>query len=286
MMVRRAIGIGLALFGLAMLYGAAAAQNLTSVFVPRRTLGEQVEMLRPGVQVYLPASATGPVPAMVFFHGCGGKRPMHTAYSQAIADAGFAAVLVDSFEPRGIGRFGAMTQVCSATRLMGQERAADVFAALEIARATEGIDPERLVLAGWSHGGWTLLDAMSFIGEGERPPALIDGNTSFDGVLGIVPIYPYCGFPARASGRIGPNLPPVEMILAERDMVAPHGDCARLARRAIEDGAEVSYTVWEGVTHAFDDTDAPAIDPRMTYNAEAAARLRARLIEILRETQD
>ena len=170
-------------------------------------------------------------------------------------------------------------------RLMGQERAADVFAALEIARQTENIDADRIVLAGWSHGGWTLLDAMSFVSDGERPPALTDGELSFAGVARIVPIYPYCGFPARASGRIGSDLPPVEMILAERDMVAPHGDCERLARRATETGAEMDYEVWEGVTHAFDDTDAPALDPRMTYDAEAAARLRARLIAILRETQ-
>lgn len=285
-MGRWAIRIGLALAGLTLIYGAAAAQNLTGVFVPRRTLDEQVEMIRPGVQIFLPDSATGPVPAVLFFHGCGGERPMHTAYAAAIAEAGFGALIVDSFEPRGIGRFGAMTQVCSATRLMGQERAADVFAALEIARETDGIDAERLILAGWSHGGWTLLDAMSFVSEGERPPALIDGDVSFDGVLGIVPIYPYCGFPARASGRIGPGLPPVEMVLAERDMVAPHADCERLARQAIEAGAEMDYAVWDGVTHAFDDTDAPAIDPRMTYDAEAAARLRARLIEMLGETQD
>lgn len=285
-MGRRAIRIGLALAGLALIYGAAAAQNLTGVFMPRRTLNEQVEMIRPGVQIFLPETATGSVPAILFFHGCGGERPMHTAYAAAIAEAGFGALVVDSFEPRGIGRFGAMTQVCSATRLMGQERAADVFAAMEIARETDGIDAERLILAGWSHGGWTLLDAMSFVSEGERPPALIDGDVSFDGVLGIVPIYPYCGFPARASGRIGPGLPPVEMVLAERDMVAPHADCERLARQAIEAGAEIDYAVWDGVTHAFDDTDAPAIDPRMTYDAEAAARLRARLIEMLGETQD
>ncbi len=285
-MRRWALRIGLALLGLAVIYGVAAAQNLTSVFIPKRTLDEQVEMLRPGVRVFLPESVDEPVPAILFFHGCGGERPMHTAYAEAIAEAGFGALLVDSFAPRGIGRLGAMTQVCSATRLMGQERAADVFAALEIARETDGVDPERLVLAGWSHGGWTLLDAMSFVSEGVRPPALIDGDVSFDGVVRIVPIYPYCGFPARASGRIGPGLPPVEMVLAERDMVAPHADCERLAHRAIEAGVEMDYAVWEDVTHAFDDTDAPAIDPRMTYNPEAAARLRARLIQILGETQD
>lgn len=285
-MRRWLIRTGLILLGLGLVYGAAAAQNLSGLLVPERTLNEHVEMLRPGVGIVRPGAVDGPVPAIIFFHGCGGERPMHLAHARAIAEAGFAAIIIDSFEPRGIGRFAAMTQVCSALRLWGQERAADVFAALEIARETDGIDAERLVLAGWSHGGWTLLDAMSFVSEGVRPPSLTDGEAGFDGVVRIVPIYPYCGFPARASGRIGPGLPPVEMTLAERDRVAPRGDCERLARQAVAAGADITFDVWEGVTHAFDDTDAPALDPRMTYDAEAAARLRARLIEILRETQD
>lgn len=280
------IRTGLALLGAGLIFGTAVAWSLTGIFVPQRTLAEQVELLRPGVEVFLPEAAGGPVPAILFFHGCGGQRPMHTAHAEAITEAGFAAIIVDSFEPRGIGRFSAMTQVCSALRLRGQERAADVFAALEIARQAEGVDPDRLVLAGWSHGGWTLLDAMSYASDGVRPPALADIDTDFEGVVRIVPVYPYCGFPARASGRIGPGLPPVEMILAGRDRVAPHGDCVRLADQAADEGAEIDYTIWADVTHAFDDMDTPALDPRMDYDPEAAARLRGQLIEILRETQD
>lgn len=285
-MRRWAIRTGLVLLAGLALYTVAAAQNLTGAFVPRRTLDEQVELLRPGVEIVLPEHVSEPVPAIIFFHGCGGERPMHMAHAAAIAEAGYAAIVVDSFEPRGIGRFAAMTQVCAALRLMGQERAADVFAALEIARGVPAIDSQHIVLAGWSHGGWTLLDAMSFVSEDRRPTALSDGEAGFDGVVRIVPIYPYCGFPARASGRIGAGLPPVDMILAGRDMVAPNGDCIRLAEQAEAHGADIAVEVWEGLTHAFDDTDAPALDPRMEYNAEAAARLRARLIGILAQAQD
>jgi len=271
---------------LALIYTAAAAQNLTQTFVPRRTIAQHIELIAPSVTILLPESQSAPVPAIIFFHGCGGQRPMHIDHAEAITEAGFGVLVVDSFAPRGIGRAEAMTQVCSALRLWGQERAADVFAAVEIARQTDGIDANRLVLAGWSHGGWTLLDALSFASDGTRPPSLTTGEFNFDGVTRIIPIYPYCGFPARASGHIGPGLPPVEMILAERDMVAPHADCERLASRAESAGAEIDYAIWPGVTHAFDDTDAPAIDPRMNYNAESAARLRRQLIDALQRTQD
>ncbi len=277
---------GLALVGVGLMYVAAAAQNLTQSFVPRRSLAEHMEMIAPSVTIILPEERSTPAPAILFFHGCGGQRPMHADHAEAIADAGFAVFVVDSFTPRGIGRFEAMTQVCSALRLWGQERSADVFAALEIARQTDGVDPDRLVLAGWSHGGWTLLDALSFANDGVRLPALTTGNINFDGVVQIIPIYPYCGFPARASGHIGPGLPAIDMVLAERDMVAPHADCVRLARQAVSAGAEIDYSIWPGVTHAFDDTDAPALDPRMDYDAAAAARLRNQLVNALRRTED
>lgn len=278
------IGIGfLAAFGV---FAAAAAQSLSGLFVPQRSLEDQIELIRPGITVFLPETIEAAVPAAIFFHGCGGRRPMHFDHAEALRDAGFGVLVVDSFEPRGIGRLEAMTQVCTATRLMGQERAADVFAAIEIARETHGIDANRLVLVGWSHGGWTLLDALSFVSEGRGPSALEGETVSLAGVARVVPVYPYCGFPSRAAGRLGPGMPPVEMILSGRDMVAPKSDCVALAEEAAASGADMEYEVWEGLTHAFDDTDAPAIDFRMQYNAEAAARLRARLIETLRETQD
>jgi dienelactone hydrolase len=276
----------LSVIGIGLIYAAAAAQNLTHAFVPRRTLDEHVALIAPSVTILLPEDRSAPVPTIIFFHGCGGQRPMHMDHAEAIADAGFGVLVVNSFAPRGIGRFEAMTQVCAALRLWGQERSADVFAAMEIARQTDGVDPDRLVLAGWSHGGWTLLDAMSFASEEIRPPTLTSGAINFDGVDRIIPIYPYCGFPARGSGHIGPGLPAVEMILAERDMIAPHGDCERLARRAESAGAAIDYAIWPGVTHAFDDTDAPALDPRMDFDAEAAARLRDQLIAALQRTQD
>lgn len=280
------IWTGAALLGLILIYAVTAAQNLGGVFVPQRTLDAQTALLQPGIEIRLPADAVQPVPAVLLFHGCGGQRPMHLAYADAITQAGFAAVLVDSFSPRQIGRFAAMTQVCSGLRLHGQERAADVFAALEIVRAAPEIDSQRLVLAGWSHGGWTLLDAASFAGNGDRPSALADRAGSFHGIARIVAIYPYCGFPARASGQLSPGLPPIDIILAGDDMVAPIADCERLARRAGTAGADLSYEIWSDVTHAFDDPDAPALDPRMSYDADAARRLRVRLISILQETQD
>ncbi|MEE2526555.1 dienelactone hydrolase family protein [Hyphobacterium sp. HN65] len=285
-MHRWLIRTGFVLLGGILVFAAAAAQSLSGLFVPQRTLDQQIDLIAPGVTVFLPERTQTPVPAAIFFHGCGGRRPMHFDHAEALQDAGFAVLVVDSFEPRGIGRLEAMTQVCTATRLTGQERAADVFAAIEIAWQTGGVDPDRLVLFGWSHGGWSLLDALSYVSDGIAPPALVAQSLSLDGVANVVPIYPYCGFPARAAGRMGSGLPPVDMILAGRDMVAPYGDCVRLAEQAVANRADFNFSVWNGLTHAFDDTDAPAIDFRMQYDAAAAERLRLRMIEILQATQD
>src|SRR5207247_789901 len=45
---------------------------------------------------------SGPFPAVVLLHGCGGIRPHFVQWAGAIRDMGYVALLVDSFRPRGI----------------------------------------------------------------------------------------------------------------------------------------------------------------------------------------
>ena len=73
---------------------------------------------------------------------------------------------------------------------------------------------------------------------------------------------------------------PLHVILAGRDIVAPPGACSRLFERMIANGFSVEAETWPDVTHAFDEPNQPP-DPRMEYDADAAARARARIVEIL-----
>jgi dienelactone hydrolase len=270
-------GLTVAVGGLA----ACAAGNAAGWSVPRRSLVQQGELLTGHVSIRIPPGAGHAVPTLVMFHGCGGLRQVQEDYAAAVLDAGYGVMIVGSNAARGIGRFAAMSQVCTALRLWGQERAADVHAAIAMAAADPRVDSANLALIGWSHGGWTILDALGFSGAGQRPAALEGEGVSLpDHVRAAILIYPYCGFPVRTDGRdLDPDIP-VHAILAGNDVVAPAGDCMRLFERAGQAGVRVDYALWDGLTHAFDEPDQPP-DPRMEYDADAAGRARKHLVEIL-----
>ena len=249
-----------------------------SALGPSRSIEEHAEFLLPHIDVRLPSNVEGPVASALLFHGCGGRRAMQDEYADALNAAGFGAIIIDSLEPRGIGRFGAMTQVCTALRLRGQARAADIYAGVELARQTPGVDSDRLVLVGWSHGGWAILDAVTYHADDTRVPGL-SGGTDLAGVRGALLMSPYCGLPARSRNHSIDAGIALDAVLAGRDLVASTADCRRTLDQARDDGAEVTYEVWSGLTHAFDEAGNP--DPRMQYNEGAAQAAHARLIGLL-----
>ncbi|RKQ96696.1 dienelactone hydrolase family protein [Maricaulis maris] len=262
---------------------ASATGNASGVTTPTRSLDAQVELLHDHVETRLPLATTGPVPTVIMLHGCGGLRQVQLAYAEDVLAAGYGVIIVDSLSPRGIDRFGAMSQVCTALRLWGQERAADIPAVIAMAHDNPAIDADRLALVGWSHGGWTVLEALDFAAEGRASPAIApQPDAPLDGVRLAVTMYPYCGFPVRADGRAFPDHIPLRAILAERDMIAPHRDCERLFDRSDAAGIAVDFEVWDGLTHAFDEPNPPP-DPRIEYNAGAAQRARAQLVSWLDE---
>lgn len=276
-----AIGLGTALF-LAVILFAGVMANATEAGISQRPVEAQADFLAPHVEIHLPDGAEGPVPAALMFHGCGGVRQVQADYADALNEAGFAAIIVDSNGARGIGRIGAMTQVCGGFRLWGQERAADVFAAVELARADSRIDGERLTLIGWSHGGWTILDALGFEAQEAAIPALDNRTARLTGVERAIIFYPWCGWPSRTDREGLDTDRPLSIILAGNDLVARKAPCRELAATAMAEDQPVDIETWDGLTHAFDEPNAPAFDPRMRYDAEAAERARERVIAAMR----
>lgn len=232
------------------------------------------------VEIRLPEDAAGPVPAAVLFSGCGGVQPVQSDYAEAALERGWAAVIVDSHAARGIGRLAARSLVCTGLRLRGQDRAADVFEALEIVRADPRLDANRTVLAGWSHGGWTVLDAMAAVEADSEPE-----DQPFAGVAAALLIYPYCGMIIEAdTSPIGDPFP-VTLLLVGKDRIADPEDCRRLAGRREAEGTRIDIVFEPELTHAFDAEEQPW-DPRMEYDAEGAARARALFSEILEAAEN
>ena len=133
-------------------------------------------------------------PTVLLFHGCGGIRPQMAHYAEAAVRLGVRAVVVDSYAPRGWSRAFAMTAVCTGAMFWGRERAGDVLAAAWGAVQDLGADPNRLVLAGFSHGAWSIMDLMTMPLQRTGEAGLLDPSPqSLEGVRGLFLGYAYGG---------------------------------------------------------------------------------------------
>ena len=239
------------------------------------------ERLARHVKVVKPAGK-GPFPVSIQYHGCGGLMPMMDHYAEAAAKAGVAAVIVDSFKPRGMSRLDGHLFVCTGTVLRGGQRAADVHAMLAWLETQGWADKKRIAAAGWSHGGWTLMDAFAQGQHAARLTGLSDANPkTLERLKGLFLVYPYASFPSLTSAR-GWNgaKPKVHAILGGRDMVVGVRNPQRALARLKADGVPVETVMMAEATHSFDDT--MAVDPRTRYRPDLAAKAREHYVAALK----
>ena len=214
-------------------------------------------------------------PAVLMFHGCGGIRPHLQRYGEAAAAAGCRAFLVDSYAPRGWGYGYGISFVCTGLRFWGRERAGDVLAALHGVGARPDVDASRLLLAGWSHGGWSIMDLMTMPLQQPGEAAVADPDPRLlDGVRALFLAYPYGGYGALSRRRGWLRRPAVFGIIAGRDHVTRRPDAERLYR--VAEDCELELWRIAGASHSFDE---PTSVPPMRYDpallAESVGRFRA-----------
>jgi len=194
------------------------------------------------------ATSTEPRPAVVALHGCGGlyRRDgasfdsRYPSYVEHLHRAGYHVLLPDSFTPRG------KPSICTVKRgeptISPEMRRADVVAAVRWLTQQPNVDPKRIVLLGWSHGGITSLNAINSARSGFAAP-----------LAGAVVFYPGCGGLLRAPFKIDI---PVLMLLAEKDDWTPPERCVELAERTRQTQPAVDFTVrvYPDSYHGFDGT--------------------------------
>ena len=103
---------------------------------------------------------SGPFPAIVHLHGCNGLSKAFKdgtdkgQWSEQLAAWGYAVLVVDSFTSRGIA------QICAGNSAT-TSRIADAYGALAYLATQPFVDPNRIALVGFSHGGTTTLGVVS-----------------------------------------------------------------------------------------------------------------------------
>jgi dienelactone hydrolase len=226
--------------------------------------------LMPHATIFRP-DGPGPFPLVIQMHGCVGPRPFERIYAEAARDAGLATLMIDSFRPRGLSRLAGSALVCTGAILRGAERAADLIATHHWAEGQSWVDPGRIAAAGWSHGAWSIMDALAAGPDAARFSGLADlPERPLARLAAAVLVYPYAGYPALTAARgWGDHRPPVAALLCGKDQVVGVRHPARAIDRLERDGVPVDRLFFADATHAFDDEGA----------AHPQARFRPDLLE-------
>jgi len=181
---------------------------------------------------------SGPFPAVVLAHGCNGNRNIERAWGRVLREWGYATFAIDSFGGRGI------KEVCTRLRILTPlQRLPDAYGALHALAAHPSIDPRRIALMGFSHGGaLTMIASTAWAKEIYVP----SGAPSF---RAFFPFYPSCnaGFPERKHASA-----PVRIHAGAADDWTPARPCADLAASLKASGQDVEITIYPAAHHAFD----------------------------------
>lgn len=191
-------------------------------------------------QLSLPPGS-GKVPAVVIGHTVGGVQPyLFHRWVKALNEAGFAALVVDSFGPRGMGSMVTST----ALEINGAYLIADAFSALGVLATHPRIDAGRIAFIGFSMGGGT---APYLIQERFRRAVLGDSPLRFAAAVGH---YPHCHYNFIENQ---PSPVPLFLFLAEKDDWTPAQQCMQYGKLLSERGYKVSVKVYEGANHGYDE---------------------------------
>lgn len=182
-------------------------------------------------------------PTVLMLHGCGGmldrsgRKPSSRTldYAQWLNAQGWHALALDSLSARDEREL--CTQKTGGRRVTQFHRRLDVMGALQHLSEHPEVDPHRVVLLGWSHGGSTVLAATNRrhadVARAPLTPRL------------AVAFYPGCGSERQRGYQ--PNTD-VLLLLGLADDWTPAAPCQDLQ------GPRVQVHAWEGAHHSFDGT--------------------------------
>jgi len=214
--------------------------------------------------LYTPEGAhAATVPAVVMMHGRAGAyssrangvydattlSKRHQAWGRLWAEAGYVALMVDGFGPRGYAqgfpRFGydARPEEVSEVTV----RPLDAYGALAYLRSRPDVAPERIGYLGWSNGGSAGLVTMSL-----DAPAIEHPNPR-TGFAAALIFYPACALKGQFEEDGYLPYAPVEVFHGTADQETSSSRCAALVERSRKMGGEIAITLYRGATHGFDD---------------------------------
>jgi dienelactone hydrolase len=214
--------------------------------VPNTPNDQPVELR---ARLYLPDKPELPLSAVVITPSSGGVKPFREGhYAEALAGAGIAALVVDSFAARGI-----VNSVHDQRLLTRWQVGNDAVAGLRWLSRDERFKPDRIAVLGVSKGGIAALDTALDV----RRRWMRATSVKF---AAHIALSPGCRWVNRSTATTGA---PILFLLAEFDDMTPAQACVERAEQLRGAGnANVEVKVYPGAHHAWEAVTAnPLFDP-------------------------
>ncbi len=178
----------------------------------------------------------GPFPAVVLLHGCEGIAGVadnfYNNWASRLNSWGYLTLVVDSFGPRGD------TMICTSNEIMTRyyiKRVKDAHSAQSYLARKKFVDPKRIAVMGWSHGGTSTIASVS-----ERP------GENFVPFQASIAFYPYC-YKTLADLNT-----PLLILIGASDDWCPARLCSSNMPTEGKAKNEVILKVYPGAYHSFD----------------------------------
>ena len=199
-----------------------------------------VKLAKITATLYMPAAAR-PIPAMVIISSSGGVIDwIEGYYARELTRHGIAALVVDSFGPRGVRHV-----VFDQSLVTSWDMENDAFAALAVLQKDARIDSSRIGIMGLSKGGLVAQQSAMIVRQNWRKTATLASSAH-------VAIVPDCTAQHRNAATTGK---PIFFMLAELDDYTPAKRCAEYAERIKAAGnPNIVTKMYKGAHHNWVDT--------------------------------
>jgi dienelactone hydrolase len=184
------------------------------------------------------AQGTGRLPAVVLMHGSGGIGANIEPWTRKFNAMGISTFTIDGFTGRGLTAVN--TDQASLGRL---NFIVNIYRALDILAKHPRVDPERIVLMGFSRGGQAALYASL-----TRFHKM--WNKSDAQFAAYIPFYPDCATSYAGETEIAEK--PIRIFHGIPDDYNPVASCKPYIQRLRETGRDVALTEYPDAQHGFD----------------------------------
>jgi dienelactone hydrolase len=184
------------------------------------------------------AQGTGRLPVVVLMHGSSGVGATTEAWVHQFNAMGISTFVIDGFTGRGL------TAVAPNQALLGRlNLIVDIYRSLDILARHPRVDPERIVLMGFSRGGQAALYASL-----DRFNKL--WNKSGAQFAAYIPFYPDCSTSYATDTDVASR--PIRIFHGTPDDYNPVASCKAYVARLLDTKRDVVLTEYADSQHAFD----------------------------------